>query len=175
MWHNLRYVVLYSKKKDYIIKKYKYTLLTAFQFALFNGASTSHFFFGFNPNGSDCDMLMAELIPPIIGGGGPDCGIGGGLGPASIPGIGGGGGPPNPGSGGGGGHRPPEPGKGGGGGGGGAIIIADPLAFGSGGGGGGRLPIPAKPDRTEPIFCYKLKQFRVDNSYKLKANYVYIK
>lgn len=97
-------------------------------------------------------------MPIIIGGGGPDCGIGGGLGPASVPGIGGGGGgPPNPGSGGGGGHRPPEPGKGGGGGGGGAII-ADPLAFGSGGGGGGRLPIPAKPDKTEPIFCHKPKQ-----------------
>ena len=131
-----------DERKDYVI-------FTGFQFALFNGASTSHFFFGFSPKGSDCNAaFMPRLNPGIIGGGaGPAPGIGGGAGPDCIPGMGGGGGPANPGiRGGGGGRGPLKPGSGGGGGGGG-IPASDPLLFASssGGGGGGFI--------SDFIFC----------------------
>lgn len=112
---------------------------TVFQFAFFNGAFTSHFFFGFKPcgNTSGCIIPGSGTIPGIGGGGmpipggggggGPEPGGGGGGGGPPIPGMGGGGGPPIPGMGGGGGP-PPMPGGGGGGGG--------PPMPGIGGGGG---------------------------------------
>lgn len=131
-----------------------FRILTAFQLALFNGASTSHFFFGLRPKGRDCGAhaVASKPNPGMNGGGaGPRPGIGGGgTGPPSMPGIGGGGGPMVPGIGG--GRGPPRPGSGGGGGGPGP-------AFGSGGGGGGggapvaaceACPIPGRPAGT---FC----------------------
>lgn len=108
----------------------KLIIHTAFQLALFNGPSNSHFFFGFNPGGKACIGGGGGDNAPIIGGaGGPIPGIGGGGGPP-IPGIGGGGGPFIPGIGGGGGGGGPPPGRGGGNGG------NDPPIPGIGGGGG---------------------------------------
>lgn len=131
--------------------------LTAFQFALFNGASTSHFFFGFRPKGSDCVMAVVAMAanPGKSGGGiGPAPGIGGGAGPACAPGIGGGGGgggPANPEPGGGGGRGgPANPGGGGGGGGAGIPIPATPGNGGGGGGGG----IPGKVGGGGQVPCF---------------------
>lgn len=115
-----------------IIHKSNYSILTAFQFALFKGPSVSHFFLGFKPCGRTSGGLGAAGPPGNIGGGMGPPGNGGGGGP--IPGgIGGGGGPP-PGIGGGGGNIPGSPGGGGGGGG------APPPPPGMGGGGGQYMP-----------------------------------